>query len=78
VREDIVVKMFYCMVPAGEYIFKQNDKATSYFILENGQCQVIIHDEVKKTITQGQAFGELALLYNAPRSASIKAVEGFA
>lgn len=28
-----------------------------------------------KNLTQGEPFGELALLYNAPRSASIKAVQ---
>jgi len=29
----------------------------------------------KKDILKGESFGELALLYNAPRSGSIKAIE---
>ena len=36
---------------------------------------MIINDEVKKTLKVGSAFGEYALLYNAPRSASIKTLE---
>jgi cGMP-dependent protein kinase len=36
---------------------------------------VIINEKVKKELKQGDAFGELALLYSAPRSASIKAKE---
>jgi CRP-like cAMP-binding protein len=31
---------------------------------------------VKKVLEAGDAFGELALLYGAPRSASVKAVGG--
>ena len=36
--------------------------------------EVIINNESKKKLKKGDAFGELALLYNAPRSASIKAL----
>jgi len=34
-----------------------------------------VNDEVKKTLQKGEGFGELALLYNAPRSASVKTLE---
>jgi len=39
--------------------------------LEKGKLQVIVNSEVKRDISPGEGFGELALLYNAPRSASI-------
>lgn len=68
--------MFYCKVDAGQYVFKQNDAASAYFIIESGNCEIIINEDVKKVITSGAGFGELALLYGAPRSASVKAVEG--
>lgn len=35
---------------------------------------VEIDNVVRKYVKSGEAFGELALLYNAPRSASIKAI----
>ncbi|CAD8186439.1 unnamed protein product [Paramecium pentaurelia] len=72
--EYVVEQMFYCTVPDGQFVFKQGDKATSYFLIERGQCQIIINGELKKTLKSGDAFGELAMLYNAPRSASVKAV----
>ncbi len=80
--------MFYCTVNDGEFVFKQGDKASTYFLigshsyfififsLERGQCQIIINNEIKKTLKSSDAFGELALLYNAPRSASVKAIGG--
>ena len=64
--------MFYCEVPANEYIFKQGDNASSFFILEFGGLEVAVNDKVVRQLKSGDGFGELALLYNAPRSASIK------
>ena len=43
------------------------------FLIEKGSCFVEINGEIKKTLEMGEAFGELALLYGAPRSASVKA-----
>lgn len=37
--------------------------------------QVIVNDKTKRELKAGDGFGELALLYNAPRSASVKALE---
>lgn len=34
--EFFVQKMFYCEVNEGEYIFKEGDKASSYFIINEG------------------------------------------
>ena len=36
---------------------------------------MVIDGNEKKTLTRGHSFGELALLYNAPRSAGLKALE---
>ena len=72
-----------------EFIFKQGDNASSFFILgnislffhifiyfvERGALEVIVNGKVKRELKQGDGFGELALLYNAPRSASVKALE---
>jgi len=36
--EYVVDQMFYCTVPDGQFVFKQGDKASSYFLIERGQC----------------------------------------
>jgi cGMP-dependent protein kinase len=71
--EEIVPNMFFCQTKAGEYVFQQNDPATCFFIIHDGQCEVEINNNAKRHLEKGDMFGELALLYNAPRSASIKA-----
>jgi cGMP-dependent protein kinase len=75
-EEDEIVmlrqKMFYTCVDKGKYVFKQNDKASCFFVIANGKVSVEINKVVKRVLDTGASFGELALLYNAPRSASIK------
>jgi len=67
--------MFYCEVPAEQYIFRQGENASSYFILERGSLEVIVNDKFVRDLKSGEGFGELALLYNAPRSASVKTTD---
>jgi cGMP-dependent protein kinase len=71
--ENLAKKFFYCSVPADTYVFKQNDAASCFFFIHEGEVIVEIDNSDKRHLTTGQGFGELALLYNAPRSASIKA-----
>ena len=63
--------MFPATTKPGEFVFKQNDKATCFFVIEKGTVEVFIGDVKKKQLTNGDNFGELALLHSAPRSATI-------
>ena len=63
-----------CSASRGNYIFKQGDKSGAYYILLEGVCQVEINGEKKRTLTYGDTFGDLGIIYNAPRSASIRAL----
>lgn len=62
-------------VKAGETVIKEKDDGDVLYVVEVGQfdCFKIIDGENKflKTYEPGEAFGELALLYNAPRAATI-------
>ena len=58
-----------------ENVFKQGDHANCYFIIEKGSFDVLINDKVVRKLNKGEGFGELALLYNAPRSATIESKE---
>jgi len=44
-----------------------------YLFLEQGKLELIINNQQKRDLLIGESFGELALLFNAPRSASILA-----
>ena len=60
-------------VVAGEYILKQGASGDDFFVLEQGSVDFLVND-VKVGNTSGPAtFGELALIYNSPRAADVKA-----
>lgn len=44
-------------------------------MLEKGVADVLVDEKVKKQVKSGQCFGDLALIYNAPRAATIRVVE---
>lgn len=46
--------------------------ASSFFIIDKGVIEVTINDKIIRDLKQGDGFGELALLYNAPRFASCR------
>jgi len=65
---------------AGDTIIKQGDDGDNFYLVEAGEltCTKLINPEDKeetflKTYVPGESFGELALLYNAPRAATIVA-----
>ena len=63
-----------CEAHRNSYIFKQGDKSGAYYIILEGVCQVEINGEKKRTLTYGDSFGDLGIVYNAPRSASVLAL----
>ncbi len=67
--------MFYCEIPADQFLFIQGEKAWFFFVLERGSLEVTVNNKFVRDLKNGEGFGELALLYNAPRSASVKAID---
>ena len=64
--------MSQCYALKGTTIFKQGDIGYYYYIISEGSVELIINGEKKKEIKKGENFGELALIYDVPRSGTIK------
>jgi CRP-like cAMP-binding protein len=45
-----------------------------FFILSSGKCEVIIDGKSVKTLVAGNSFGELAIVHDSLRSATIQSV----
>jgi len=65
--------MEYFEFASGEAVVKQGDVGTHFFVTNNGELDIIVNDVVVTTVYEGQAFGELALMYSSPRRASVVA-----
>lgn len=67
---DVMVQ--HVAVP-GEVIIWQGSSGDAFYALESGQCDVIKDGRVVSRIPAGKSFGELALVNNAVRQATIRA-----
>jgi cGMP-dependent protein kinase 1 len=56
----------------GTFIMKEGDPGAKLYVVESGDLEVTINGTVIRHMHRGALIGELALLYNAPRSATVK------
>jgi CRP/FNR family transcriptional regulator, cyclic AMP receptor protein len=63
----------------GDFYFRENDPAESMFVLESGRVAIVKRwmdcDYTLCEWTQGDCFGEMALMEMSTRSASVRALE---
>ena len=69
IRENIIPKMFFAEVPANQYVFKQGDNASSFFIVESGSFEVIVNDKSVRNLKYSR-FRQLCVAYQAEQGAS--------
>ncbi len=60
-------------VPPGETVIAEGDEGDAFYVVEAGQLEVIQGDEAIGTMGPGAHFGEIALLMDVPRTASVVA-----
>uniref|UniRef100_A0A3Q4GCD5 Rap guanine nucleotide exchange factor (GEF) 3 n=1 Tax=Neolamprologus brichardi TaxID=32507 RepID=A0A3Q4GCD5_NEOBR len=71
-KELAAVLVFESHAKAGTVLFSQGDKGTSWYIIWKGSVNVITHGKgLVTTLHEGEDFGQLALLNEQPRAATI-------
>ena len=76
--ETIVSVLRYQNFRVGETIIQQGERGDKFFILADGRAQVIVESngsrQVVDALAPGDSFGEIALIENSKRTASIRAM----
>lgn len=79
--QDVLDAMFERKVKPGEYVIKQGDDGDNFYVIESGVYFTFLEIEGEDAPRQVHkyegcgSFGELALMYNMPRAATIQAAE---
>jgi voltage-gated potassium channel len=73
---ELAQAMKQVVVTPGEYVFRTGETGHVMYFISRGSLEVIGHDNtsILATLREGDFFGEMALLLNRPRTASLRAV----
>lgn len=63
---------------AGAVVFREGDAADGYYIVREGEAEVSAGGTVIRRLRRGDGFGELALLFGVPRTATVTAATDLA
>ena len=70
---EVVDAMTMKLAHRADSIILEGTDGDVFYVLESGTCDVVVNGKRVKEVKPGDCFGELALLYTAPRAASVMA-----
>ncbi|HEY8775554.1 MAG TPA: MFS transporter [Gaiellaceae bacterium] len=71
--EQLASRLERIRVPAGHDVFRQGDPGDRFYVIAEGEVEVVIDGRSTGTLEPGEHFGEIALLRDIPRTAGVRA-----
>ena len=72
--QELIKEMKYYSLGAKEIIFRQGEYGSNFFTLASGTVEIVINGVIKGYIHEGHGFGELALITDSERTATIRTI----
>jgi signal-transduction protein with cAMP-binding, CBS, and nucleotidyltransferase domain len=73
--ERVAQQLIRIEVPAGEVLIREGDEGDRFYVIDSGQMTASFEGSVLRQMGPGEPFGEIALLRDVPRTATVIADE---
>jgi predicted acylesterase/phospholipase RssA len=73
-REEVLGRSSRVHLRAGAWLFREGDPADGLYVVRSGRIELVQEDGGTLVLGKGAVLGELGLVSQAPRSASVRAV----
>lgn len=70
---DLADRMKRELFPEGAAIFRQGEAGDRFYVIDKGLVEIVKDNKVIRELGEGEYFGELAIIEEQPRSATVRA-----
>lgn len=74
-KSIIVHHMRHYFLGPGEVVFEQGQPGKNFYVVASGKLEVIVNSKQVTQLKPGDSFGEMALIHDTPRTATVKTLE---
>jgi CRP-like cAMP-binding protein len=71
--EQLAGALEHADVGPGHTLFRQGERGEHFYVVRSGRVDVLQDDQLVRTLGAGECFGEIALLHDRPRTATVRA-----
>jgi MFS family permease len=71
--ENLALRLDVVPMHAGEAVITQGEDGDRFYVIDAGEVEIFVDDVPRRVQGPGECFGEIALLHEVPRTATVRA-----